>query len=129
MPDPAQLSKRERQIMDVIYAHGEATITQVLAEMPDPPMRGALRTLLRILEQKGHLTRRDQGRQITYRPTQPRGRAGRSALGRVLDVFFNGSLEKAVAAHLSDPGRGNKPDADELRRLAELIEQAKRKGG
>lgn len=128
MPDPAKLSKRERQIMDVVYAHGEATISQVLAGMPDPPMRGALRTLLRIMEQKGHLTRRQEGRRITYRPVQPRGRAGRSALSRVLDVFFGGSLEKAVAAHLSDPTRRTKLDGEQLQRLAELIDQAKKEG-
>jgi predicted transcriptional regulator len=128
MSDPSQLSKRERQILDVVYAHGEASITRVLLEMPDPPMRGALRTLLRIMERKGYLTRRQEGREIVYRPTQPRGRAGRSALGRVVDVFFNGSLEKAVAAHLSDPQRKSKPGRDELQRLADLIEQAKRKG-
>jgi predicted transcriptional regulator len=128
LADPSQLSKRERQIMDVIYARGEATITQVLAEMPDPPMRGALRTLLRIMEEKGHLTRRPEGREFVYRPTQPRGRAARSALGRVLDVFYNGSLEKAVTAHLSDPGRRKKFNAHELQRLSDLIEQARRKG-
>lgn len=114
--------------MDAIYAHGEATVAQVHSAMPEPPMRGALRTLLRILEQKGHLTHRQEGREFVYRPTQPRGRAGRSALGRVVDVFFGGSLEKAVAAHLSDPGRAGKLDAEELQRLAELIEQAKKKG-
>ena len=128
MADPSQLSKRERQIMDVVYAYGEATITQVLADLPDPPMRGALRTLLRIMEEKGHLTRRQEGREFFYRPTQPRGKAARSAMGRVLDVFYNGSLEKAVAAHLSDPGRTKKLSIDELQRLADLIEQAKRKG-
>ncbi|MEI8197852.1 MAG: BlaI/MecI/CopY family transcriptional regulator [Phycisphaerae bacterium] len=128
MADPAQFSKRERQIMDVIYAHGEASISQVLAEMPDPPMRGALRTLLRIMEQKGHIVRRQEGRVISYRPTQARGRAGRSALGRVVDVFFQGSLEQAVAAHLSDPGRVGKLSAEELQRLADLIEAAKKKG-
>jgi BlaI family transcriptional regulator, penicillinase repressor len=128
MADSSKLSKRERQILDVIYAHAGATISQVLAEMPDPPTRGALRTLLRIMERKGHLTRRQEGRQITYRPAQARGRAGRSAFGRVLDVFFSGSLEKAVAAHLSDPGRKTKLDADELQRLSDLIEQAKKKG-
>lgn len=69
MTDPSKLSKRERQILDVIYAHGEATISQVLEEMPDPPMRGALRTLLRIMEQKGQVTRRQEGRRIIYRPT------------------------------------------------------------
>jgi predicted transcriptional regulator len=91
-------------------------------------MKGALRTLLRILEQKGHLTHRQEGRELVYRPTQPRGRAGRSALSRVLDVFFNGSLEKAVAAHLSDSKRANKPDIEELQRLSHLIEQARKKG-
>ncbi len=105
MADPSQLSKREREIMDLVYARGQATIAQVLAGMPDPPMRGALRTLLRIMERKGHLTRRQKGREIVYRPSQPRERAARSAMGRVLDVFYNGSLEKALAAHLSDPGR------------------------
>ena len=128
MADAAQLSKRERQIMDVIYAHQEATITQVLSEMPDPPMRGALRTLLRIMEHKGHITRRQEGRSITYRPTQPRARAGRSALDRVLDVFFGGSLEKALAAHFSDPSRKEKLSGEELQRLSDLIEQAKKKG-
>jgi predicted transcriptional regulator len=128
MADVTQLSKRERQIMDVIYAHGEATVTQVLAGMPDAPMRGALRTLLRIMERKGHLTHRQQRREFIYRPTKPRGQAGRSALGRVLDVFFNGSLESAVAAHLSDPRRGAKLSADELERLSHLIEQARKQG-
>ena len=126
--DARELSKRERQIMDVVYAHGEATVSQVLAGLPDPPMRGALRTLLRILERKGHLTHRQVGREFVYRPTQPRGQAGRSALGRVLDVFFGGSLESAVAAHLSDPRRAKKPSAEELRRLSDLIEKAKKEG-
>ena len=128
MADASQLSKRERQIMDVVYAHGEATVSQVLAEMPNPPVRGALRTLLKILERKGHLTHREMGREFVYRPTQPRGVAGRSALGRVLDVFFGGSLESAVAAHLSDPRRAGKLTREELRRLSDLIEQAKKRG-
>jgi predicted transcriptional regulator len=128
MPDPAHLSKRERQIMDVIYARGQASISQVLAEMPDPPMRGALRTMLRILEHKGHLTRREQEGEIVYRPTESRGQAGRSALERVLDVFFGGSLESAVAAHLGDPRRAAKLSRKELQRLAKLIEDAKKRG-
>src|SRR4030095_1571250 len=128
MADSAQLSKRERQIMDVIYAHGEATVTQVLAGMPDPPMRGALRTLLRILERKGHLTHGQQGREFIYRPTKPRGQAGRSALGRVLDVFFHASLKNAVPPPLSAPRRGAKLSAEELQRLSHLIEQARKQG-
>ena len=128
MADPTHLSKRERQIMDVIYARRHATATHVLAEMPDPPTRGAVRAFLRILEDKGHLTHRKDGREFVYSPTHPRQRVGRSAFGRVVDVFFGGSIEKALAAHLSDPGRENKPSAEELRRLGELIEEAKRKG-
>jgi BlaI family transcriptional regulator, penicillinase repressor len=124
MSDPGQLSKRERQIMDAVYARGEATVAQVLEGIPDPPMRGALRTLLRILEHKGHLTHRKQGREFIYRPTRPRGQAGRSALGRVLDVFFGGSLGDAVAAHLSDPRRAARLSPEELRRLSDLIENA-----
>jgi predicted transcriptional regulator len=113
--------------MDAVYAHGEATVTQMLAAMPDPPMRGALRTLVRILERKGHLTHRQVGREFIYRPTQPRGQAGRSALGRVLDVFFGGSLENAVAAHLGDR-RSAKVGKEELQRLSEIIDKAKNKG-
>jgi len=128
MPDPSPLSKRQRQIMDVIYARGQASISQVLANIPDPPMRGALRTLLRIMEEKGHLTRRQEGREFVYRPTQPRTQAARSALGRVLEVFYNGSLEQAVAAHLANPGRVKKLSRAELQRLSDLIDQAKRKG-
>ena len=128
MADPGQLSRRERQIMDVVYARGEATVSQVIDGIPDPPMRGALRTLLRILEKKGHLTHRKQGREFIYRPTQNRGQAGRSALGRVLDVFFGGSLESAVAAHLSDPRRAARITPEELRRLSDLIDKATRQG-
>ena len=100
MSDQSHLSKRERQIMDVVYAHGEATVTTMLAEMPDPPMRAHCARCYRIkrVERKGYLSHRQDGREFDYRPTQPRGQAGRSALGRVLDVFFNGSLENAVAA-------------------------------
>ena len=128
MSDPRELSKRERQIMDVVYARGEATVSQVMEGIPSPPMRGALRTLLRILEQKGHLSHRSQGREFVYRPTQPRGKAGRSALARVLDVFFGGSLEDAVAAHLSDPRRAARLSAEQLRRLSDLIDKARKQG-
>jgi len=128
MADAGQLSKRERQIMDVVFAHGEATVTQILDGIPDPPMRGALRTMLRILERKGHLAHTQVGREFLYKPTQARGVAGRSALGRVLDVFFGGSLESAVAAHLSDPRRGGKLSQEELQRLSAMIEQARKEG-
>ena len=118
------MSRRERQIMDVIYGLGEATAAEVLGELPDPPTKTAVRTLLRILEEKGHLTHKTAGLTYVYRPSRPRGRAGRSALKKVLLTFFEGSLEKAVAAHLGDSATDLSPD--ELTRLADVIDQARR---
>src|SRR5690242_2866945 len=92
------LSRRERQIMDVVYARGEVTAGQVRAELPDAPSNTAVRTLLRILEEKGHLKHRQDGLRYIYQPSRRRGTVGRSALARVLRTFFDGSLEKAVAA-------------------------------
>jgi BlaI family transcriptional regulator, penicillinase repressor len=120
------LSRRERQIMDVVYARGEATAADVLAGLPDPPTKTAVRTLLRILEDKGHLTHRQDGLTFVYRASRPRGRAGKTALRRVLQAFFDGSLEKAVAAHLGDSA--TELTNDELNRLADLIDHARRKG-
>src|SRR5262245_5674080 len=104
------LSKRERQIMDVIYARGQASALDVLADLPDPPSKTAVRTLLRILEEKGHLSHETVGQTYIYRPRRARDHAGRSALRRVLDVFFAGSLEKAVAAHLLDDTSSPTPE-------------------
>jgi predicted transcriptional regulator len=112
--------------MDIVYARGEASAAAVLADLPDPPSQTAVRTLLRILEEKGHLKHRREGLRFMYRPSRPRGRAGQSALRRVLRTFFDGSLEKAVAAHLGDSAADLSDE--ELRRLAELIEQARQKG-
>src|SRR5437868_12217515 len=103
------LSRRERQIMDVLYTREEATASAVVAGLPDPPTRTAVRTLLRILEEKGHIKHRVAGREFVYRPTRPRARAAQSALRRLLRTFFGGSLENAVALHLADPA--HKPDA------------------
>lgn len=120
------LSRRERQIMDVIYLRGRASAAHVLAGMPDPPSYSAVRALLAVLESKGHVRHVREGNRYVYLPTRPRGRAGRSALRRVLRTFYDGSVEKAVAALL------NVSDADlsprELRRLARLIEEAKNEG-
>ena len=116
-------SRRERQIMDVIYALGGATAVQVWEQLPDPPSRTAVRTLLRILEGKGALRHTKKGREFVYQATRPRTRAGRSALHRVLGTFFGGSLEQALSVHLSDPRV--KADPDELRRLAALIRKAR----
>src|SRR5437867_13444669 len=96
------LSRRERQIMEIVYRRGQASAVEVLAELPDPPSKTAVRTLLRILEDKGHLKHRQEGLAFVYAPSRPRDQAGRSAFSRVLETFFEGSLEKAVAAHLGE---------------------------
>lgn len=125
MRELSSLSRRERQIMDVIYTKGEATATDVLQTLPDAPTRTSVRTLLRILEEKGHLKHKKRSREFVFYPTRRRERAGQSALQRLLQTFFEGSLEKAVAAHLSDPAAEVSPE--ELRRLSALINEAKRK--
>ena len=112
--------------MDIIYARQAASATNVLNDMPDAPSRATVRTLLRILEDKGHLHHHKQGREFVYAPTRPRRRAGQSAMRRVLSTFFDGSLEQAVAAHLSSSAAGL--SRDELNRLANLIRKAGRKG-
>ena len=126
MSDDTPLSRREREIMDVVYQLGTASTNDVLAKMADPPSRTAVRTVLRILEQKGHLAHRLQGREYVYRPVKPRQAAGRSAVQRVLRTFFGGSLEKAVAVYLSDPGSAI--SAEELERVESLIREARKKG-
>lgn len=122
----SRLSRRERQIMDIIYAHGEASTTDVLAELPDPPARGALGRMIRILEDKGHLKHYQKGREYIFQPTVPRQQVGPSALRRVVDTFFGGSLRQAVAAHLAE--RQTDISDEELKRLANLIRQARVKG-
>ncbi len=125
MSDPDKLSKRERQIMDVIYRLERATVSEVVDGLVDPPSRTAVRTLLGILESKGHLGHDQLGREYVYKPTQPRKAAGRSMLRRVMHTFFDGSVEKALAAHFTDPN--TTLSADELDRVASLIAEAKRR--
>jgi predicted transcriptional regulator len=125
MDEQNQLSRRERQIMDIVYARAEASANEVWQELPDRPSPTAVRTLLRILEEKGHLRHEKRGRQFIYQPTRPRRRAGQSALQRVLHTFFDGSLEKAVAAHLAHPSSELSPD--ELERLMNLVHEARQK--
>jgi BlaI family transcriptional regulator, penicillinase repressor len=120
------LSRRERQIMEIIYRRGEATAAEVHAELVDPPSKTAVRTLLRILEEKGHLKHKQLGLAFVYVPSRPRELAARSAFRGVLDTFFEGSLEKAVAAHLGEAT--GRLSSDELDRLAEVIRQARKKG-
>jgi len=121
-----QLSKRERQIMDVVYSLGSATASQVLERLENPPSRSSVRTFLTILEKRGHLRHKKTGKKYVYEPTLPRQNVGKSALQRVLDVFFAGSLESAVTAHLLDPE--TEVSKEELKRLSAIISQAKKRG-
>jgi len=121
-----QLSRRERQIMEVVYRGGQAAATDVLERIPDPPSYSAVRAMLRILEQKGHLRHVVEGNRYVYRPIVPADRARRSALKSVLQTFFEGSPEKAVAA-LLDMSRAELSDED-LDSLSRLIDQAREEG-
>ena len=122
-----KLSRRERQIMDVVYARGKASATEVLADLPDPPSRASVRTILRILEEKGHLRHAKRGREFVFEPLEPRKRAGQAAMLRVIRTFFDGSLEKAVGAHLADARSGL--SEEELDQVADLIRRARRRKG
>jgi predicted transcriptional regulator len=120
------LSRRERQIMDVIYRRGQATAAEVLEDLPDPPSYSAVRAMLRVLEEKGHLRHEQQGPRYVFLPTVPRDQARRSALQQLVHTFFDGSTEQAVAALLDQSDR-TLSDA-ELARLARLIAQARKEG-
>ena len=120
------LSRRERQIMDVIYEVRQATVAEVRSRLPDPPSYSAVRALLGVLEQKGHLRHKHDGPRYVYLARVPREKASQSALRRVLHIFFDGSTEAAVAALLDL--KSSNLSQDELDRLAEMIDEAKRKG-
>lgn len=126
MKGQKSLSRRERQIMDVIYTLQEATVSQVLERLPSPPSYSAVRALLRVLEQKGHLAHRQEGPRYIYSPTLPRERARRSALKHLLQTFFDDSTEDAVAA-LLDISEDNLT-AEDYGRLLELIRRARKEG-
>jgi BlaI family transcriptional regulator, penicillinase repressor len=126
MKGQKNLSRRERQIMDVIYELQEATVSQVLERLPRPPSYSAVRALLRVLEQKGHLAHRQDGPRYIYAPTWPKERARRSALKDLLQTFFDGSTEDAVAA-LLDISEDNL-SAEDYRRLLELVRKARKEG-
>lgn len=126
MKGQKNLSRRERQIMDVIYALQEATVNQVLERLPSPPSYSAVRALLRVLEQKGHLVHRQDGPRYIYAPTLPREKARRSALKHLLQTFFDDSTEDVVAA-LLDISEDNL-SAEDYGRMMELITKARKEG-
>lgn len=123
---PHDLSRRERQIMDIVYRRDEVSVADVLEELPDPPSYSAVRAMLRVLEEKKHLKHRQQGPRYMYRATVPREDARESALRRLLKTFFDNSTENAVAA-LLDLSAADLSQA-ELDRLAELIREAREEG-
>ena len=120
------LSRRERQIMDIIYELGEASAAQVLEKLPNPPSYSAVRALLRILEGKGHLSHRQDGPRYMFVPTVSPKTARENALKHLLQTFFDNSTEKAVAA-LLDLSEDQLSEEDYYR-LLELIEEAKKEG-
>ena len=120
------LSRRERQIMDIIYQFGQATAAEVLENLPDPPSYSAVRAMLKILEDKGHLRHKQQGPRYVFLPKVSREKAKRSAVKHLLQTFFDGSAESAVAT-LLDVSRSDLSNAD-LDRLNRLISQAKKEG-
>ncbi len=119
------LSRRERQIRDVLFQHGKATAAEVRDELPEAPSYSAVRALLRILEDKGHIGHVQDGPRYLYSPTVAKDKAKRSALNHLVDTFFNGSAEQAMAALLDDSGK--QLSGDELERLSDLIAQARDK--
>jgi predicted transcriptional regulator len=120
------LSRRERQIMEIVYRLGSATAADVLESLPDPPGYSAVRAMMRILEEKGHLTHRADGPRYVYAPVVPRTAARRSALQNLVKTFFDGSATQAVAA-LLDMSE-SRLSRDEAEQLAQLIDKAKREG-
>ncbi|HEY0025421.1 MAG TPA: BlaI/MecI/CopY family transcriptional regulator [Longimicrobium sp.] len=117
----SELSRRERQIMDIVYRRGKATAADVLDDLPDPPTYSAVRAALRLLEEKGLLNHDMDGKRYVYLPTTPRTQARTTALRHLLRTFFNGSPEQVVNALIED----SQPSPAELDRLAKLIEQAR----
>ena len=120
----AGLSRRERQIMEILYQHGKASASKVRELMENAPGYSAVRAMLRVLEEKGHVKHEAAGLKYVYVPTVGREKAKRSAVKHVLDTFFNGSPEQIVAALLDVSSTRLTPG--ELDRMAEMIEKAKR---
>jgi len=126
-PQPhLDLSRRERQIIDILYSQGRATAAEVQAALADPPSYSAVRALLRILEDKGHVRHEQDGPRYVYLPTVARDNAKRSAMRHMLQTFFDGSASQAISALLDDP-KTQFSDA-ELDRLARMIDKARNTG-
>jgi predicted transcriptional regulator len=123
-PKPAALSRRERQIMDVLYQRGQASVSDVLAALGGKPNYSTVRAQLRVLEEKGHLRHEERGLRYIYFPTVPRDVARRSALRHLVETFFDGSTERVVAALLG--GEVARISPEELDRLARMIAKSRK---
>jgi predicted transcriptional regulator len=120
------LSRREREMMDIVYRSGSATAGDVLEQLADPPSYSAVRTTLRILEEKGVLKHEQDGKRYVYKPRLPRDKARKGAMDHLVSTFFGGSASGAVLALLEQPGLEISPE--DLRRMQSLIEHARKEG-
>jgi BlaI family penicillinase repressor len=120
------LSRRERQIMDILYSRGKSSASEVRQAMPDPPSYSAVRAMLRVLEEKGHVRHQAEGLKYVYVPTLPREKAKRLAVKHLLDTFFKDSPEQVMAALLDVSS--TRLTREELDRMAEMIEKARKEG-
>src|SRR5437773_8836452 len=120
------LTRRERQIMDVLFRRGRATASQVRQELPGDPSYSTVRTQLRVLEEKGHVRHEEDGQRYVYAPAVPRRTVRKSAMKHVIETFFEGSVEEAVAALLG--GERSRLTEEELDRIEELIKKARKEG-
>jgi predicted transcriptional regulator len=125
-PEPAGLSRRERQVMDILYRRGRASASEIQEAMPDAPSYSAVRTTLRILEDKGHARHREDGPRYVYMPKVTREKATRSALRHLVETFFDGSAEKAVVTLLDSSA--SSLSEEELKRIEQMIEKARKAG-
>src|ERR1700686_3350592 len=126
MTNPRNLTRRERQIMDILYRAGRATAAEVMERLPGDPSDSTVRTQLRVLEAKGHVRHEEEGLRYVYVPAVPRHAARKSALRHLVDTFFDGSTEKVVGALLG--GEGARLSEEELERIAALVAKAKKEG-
>ena len=122
----AVLSRRERQIIDILYRRGRATAAEVMEDLPGDSTYSTVRTQLRVLEEKGHIRHEQDGQRYVYSPAVPRGTVRRSALKHLVETFYEGSVEQAVAALLG--GEGSRLTDDELDRIEDLIRKARKEG-
>jgi predicted transcriptional regulator len=120
------LARRERLIMDILYRRGRATAAEVMEDLPGEPTYSTVRTQLRVLETKGHIRHEEDGVRFVYMPAVARHAARKSALRHLVDTFFDGSPEKAVVALLG--GDGSKLTEDQLQRIADMIDKARKDG-